>query len=78
MNCGGLATSTFIVCSSEYGFVEVAHLALCHAVLDIDMALGTAGLTEDRQNRAEGTMGRAIQARPGHRGGRIRWFKSRT
>jgi D-sedoheptulose 7-phosphate isomerase len=23
--------------SKEYGFVEVAHLALCHAVLDIDM-----------------------------------------
>jgi D-sedoheptulose 7-phosphate isomerase len=25
----------------EYGFVEVAHLALCHAVLDIDMGWGT-------------------------------------
>jgi D-sedoheptulose 7-phosphate isomerase len=24
----------------EYGFVEVAHLALCHAVLDIDMGWG--------------------------------------
>jgi len=26
----------------EYGFVEVAHLALCHAVLDIDMGWGTS------------------------------------
>lgn len=25
------------VASHEYGFVEVAHLALCHAILDIDM-----------------------------------------
>jgi hypothetical protein len=33
----------------EYGFVEVAHLALCHAVLDIDMGWGTSwgtGLTK--------------------------------
>lgn len=27
----------FFVPSGEYGFVEVAHLALCHAILDIDM-----------------------------------------
>ena len=27
---------------NEYGFVEVAHLALCHAVLDIDMGWGQA------------------------------------
>src|SRR5262245_46760173 len=27
----------FFVRSGEYGFVEIAHLALCHAVLDIDM-----------------------------------------
>jgi D-sedoheptulose 7-phosphate isomerase len=27
----------FYVRSSQYGFVEVAHLALCHAVLDIDI-----------------------------------------
>jgi D-sedoheptulose 7-phosphate isomerase len=27
----------FYVGSSEYGFVEVAHLSLCHAVLDIEM-----------------------------------------
>ena len=30
----------FFVHSKEYGFVEVAHLALCHAVLDIDMGWG--------------------------------------
>jgi D-sedoheptulose 7-phosphate isomerase len=30
----------FYVRSREYGFVEVAHLALCHAVLDIDMGWG--------------------------------------
>ena len=27
----------FYVGSSEYGFVEIAHLSLCHAVLDIEM-----------------------------------------
>jgi D-sedoheptulose 7-phosphate isomerase len=27
----------FYVESTEYGFVEIAHLALCHAVLDIEM-----------------------------------------
>jgi D-sedoheptulose 7-phosphate isomerase len=30
----------FFIRSKEYGFVEVAHLALCHAVLDIDMGWG--------------------------------------
>jgi D-sedoheptulose 7-phosphate isomerase len=30
----------FYVRASEYGFVEVAHLALCHAILDIDMGWG--------------------------------------
>ncbi len=30
----------FFIRSREYGFVEVAHLALCHAVLDIDMGWG--------------------------------------
>jgi D-sedoheptulose 7-phosphate isomerase len=28
---------------NEYGFVEVAHLALCHVVLDIDMGWGGPG-----------------------------------
>jgi D-sedoheptulose 7-phosphate isomerase len=27
----------FYVRSDQYGFVEVAHLALCHAILDLDM-----------------------------------------
>ncbi len=30
----------FYVRSTEYGFVEVAHLALCHAILDLDMGWG--------------------------------------
>lgn len=32
--CGDM---NFYVRSHEYGFVEVAHLSLCHAILDIDM-----------------------------------------
>jgi D-sedoheptulose 7-phosphate isomerase len=38
----GVGDVNFFVNSKEYGFVEVAHLALCHAVLDIDMGLGKA------------------------------------
>ena len=30
----------FYVDSREYGFVEVSHVALCHAILDIDMGWG--------------------------------------
>lgn len=33
----GMGDMNFFVPSGEYGFVEVAHLALCHAILDIDM-----------------------------------------
>ncbi len=36
----------FFVRSKEYGFVEVAHLALCHAVLDIDMGWGNKTSTD--------------------------------
>ena len=32
----------FYVRSSEYGFVEVAHLSLCHAILDLEMGWGLA------------------------------------
>ena len=32
----------FFVRSREYGFVEVAHLSLCHAILDLDMGWGAA------------------------------------
>jgi D-sedoheptulose 7-phosphate isomerase len=32
----------FYVRSHEYGFVEVAHLALCHAILDLDMGWGAS------------------------------------
>jgi D-sedoheptulose 7-phosphate isomerase len=28
--------------SGEYGFVEIAHLALCHAILDMAMGWGAA------------------------------------
>jgi D-sedoheptulose 7-phosphate isomerase len=38
----GVGDVNFFVAAKEYGFVEVAHLALCHAVLDIDMGLGKA------------------------------------
>jgi D-sedoheptulose 7-phosphate isomerase len=38
----GVGDINFFVAAKEYGFVEVAHLALCHAVLDIDMGLGKA------------------------------------
>lgn len=33
----------FYVRAEEYGFVEVSHLALCHAVLDIEMGWGKQG-----------------------------------
>jgi D-sedoheptulose 7-phosphate isomerase len=32
-----LGDINFYVRSSEYGFVEVAHLSLCHAILDLDL-----------------------------------------
>jgi D-sedoheptulose 7-phosphate isomerase len=35
LRCAG--DLNFYVASSEYGFVEIAHLSLCHAVLDIEM-----------------------------------------
>ncbi|MEI7668685.1 MAG: SIS domain-containing protein [Pseudomonadota bacterium] len=31
----------FYVDSAEYGFVELTHIALCHAILDIEMGWGT-------------------------------------
>lgn len=37
----------FYIKSREYGFVEVAHLSLCHAILDIDM-----GWTEAKADQA--------------------------
>ena len=35
-----LGDINFYVDAMEYGFVEISHLALCHAVLDIDMGWG--------------------------------------
>jgi D-sedoheptulose 7-phosphate isomerase len=32
----------FYVRAIEYGFVEVAHLAICHAILDLDMGWGAS------------------------------------
>ena len=32
----------FYVRATEYGFVEVAHLSICHAILDLDMGWGAA------------------------------------
>jgi D-sedoheptulose 7-phosphate isomerase len=43
----------FYVRSREYGFVEVAHLALCHAVLDIDMGWGVQADSERGRTTAE-------------------------
>ena len=39
-----LGDVNFYVRSGEYGFVEVAHLALCHAILDLDMGWGAKKL----------------------------------
>lgn len=36
-NLRGLGDVNFYVRSKEYGFVEVAHLSICHAILDLDM-----------------------------------------
>ncbi|MEA2756110.1 MAG: D-sedoheptulose 7-phosphate isomerase [Aliidongia sp.] len=32
----------FYIRSREYGFVEVAHLSVCHAILDVDMGWGAS------------------------------------
>lgn len=39
-NLRRLGDINFYVRSSEYGFVEVAHLSLCHAILDLDRGWG--------------------------------------
>ena len=43
----------FYVPSREYGFVEVAHLALCHAVLDLDIGWGNRPRPAAVQNKPE-------------------------
>lgn len=35
--------------SMEYGFVEISHLALCHAVLDLEMGWGARGVTAEER-----------------------------
>jgi D-sedoheptulose 7-phosphate isomerase len=42
----------FYVQSSDYGFVEIAHLSLCHAVLDIEM--GWRGGPADSREQTRG------------------------
>ena len=39
----------FYVRSGQYGFVEIAHLSLCHAILDLDMGWETAAGTRQLQ-----------------------------
>ena len=36
----GLGDVNFYVSSHEYGFVEISHLTLCHAILDLHMGWG--------------------------------------
>lgn len=40
LRCAG--DVNFYVRSSAYGFVEIAHLSLCHAILDLDMGWGNS------------------------------------
>ncbi len=37
----------FFVDSAEYGFVEITHLALCHAILDLEMGWGTKDVSAE-------------------------------
>lgn len=47
-----LGDYNLFVASGEYGFVEVAHLALIHAILDIELGWGRSTAVEgDRANR---------------------------
>jgi D-sedoheptulose 7-phosphate isomerase len=39
----------FFVDSGEYGFVEISHLALCHAILDLEMGWGKKGITAEEK-----------------------------
>ena len=38
-----LGQINFYVARTEYGFVEVSHLVLCHAILDLAMGWGQEG-----------------------------------
>jgi D-sedoheptulose 7-phosphate isomerase len=35
-----MGNHNFYVPAQEYGFVEIAHLSLCHAILDLNMGWG--------------------------------------
>jgi D-sedoheptulose 7-phosphate isomerase len=41
-----LGDLNFYVPSDRYGFVEITHLALCHAILDVSMGMRLAGEAE--------------------------------
>ena len=41
-NLRAMGDVNFYVRSKEYGFVEVAHLSICHAILDLDMGWGAS------------------------------------
>jgi len=41
---------------NEYGFVEVSHLVLCHAILDIDMGWGQDNELQGHSNKQIGTI----------------------
>jgi D-sedoheptulose 7-phosphate isomerase len=41
-----LGDVNFYVPSDRYGFVEITHLALCHAILDVSMGMRLAGEAE--------------------------------
>ena len=61
-----LGDVNFYVPASEYGFVEISHLALCHAVLDIDMGWGAEGI-----NRSTEQAMATLQTRAGDRRRRL-------
>lgn len=51
-----LGDQNYYVNSGEYGFVEITHLALIHAILDLEMGWGAKGedaaMTEPRRKQA--------------------------
>jgi D-sedoheptulose 7-phosphate isomerase len=45
-----LGDINFYVNSDEYGFVEITHLALCHAILDLEMGWGKHTASTEEKN----------------------------
>jgi D-sedoheptulose 7-phosphate isomerase len=44
-----LGDINLFVDSGEYGFVELTHLSLCHAILDLNMGWGSKGISEEEK-----------------------------